>query len=57
MMVRWTHDPKEPKPPSFVRLGMLTIHMPDAETQLRGFETKYARRLARHIPNYKLILR
>jgi hypothetical protein len=41
------------EPKKKVRIGMLTIEMPDAETQRKGFETEHARLILTNLRGYK----
>lgn len=44
------------EPPAVVRIGMQTVELPDAATQLRGFPSEHADLLVSNIPGYKILL-
>ncbi|MGA9773930.1 MAG: hypothetical protein WBV94_33170 [Blastocatellia bacterium] len=44
----------EGEPKKNIRIGMIIIEMPDAETQRKGFETVYARLILTNLRGYKI---
>jgi hypothetical protein len=47
---------KHGEPPSFVRIGMLKIEVPETAVQLKGFYSEHARLLIRSIGGYKALV-